>query len=83
MNIYLYIILSILIIDYFLTILSKKLSLKSLNSNIPEEFEDIINQKDFLKAQKYNKDNIKYSFVMSTFSFLTNLFFIGRMIGMF
>ncbi len=76
MNIYLYIILSILIIDYFLTILSKKLSLKSLNSNIPEEFEDIINQKDFLKAQKYNTDNIKYSFVMSTFSFLTNLFFI-------
>ncbi len=75
-----YIIIAILVVDYFSERILEYLNFKSRTAKLPEELEGIYDAEKYKKQQEYKKTNYKFSFLTSTFSFiviLLMLFFKG------
>jgi STE24 endopeptidase len=65
-----YIIITILIVDYFFERILEYLNFKRRYSNVPKELEGIYDAEKYKKQQEYKKVNFKFSLVTSTFSFI-------------
>ena len=76
MNIYLWIIVAALLLDFFLFTLSKVLDLKNLTTKLPEEFDDYYSQEEYARSQKYLRENTQFSFFASTFDLVLILLVI-------
>ena len=76
MNIYLWIILAALLVDYFLHALSRFLDLKNMSTELPDEFIDYYSPEEFVRSQEYLKENTRFSFFTSSFDLLVILLVI-------
>ncbi|RLD61965.1 MAG: M48 family peptidase [Bacteroidetes bacterium] len=65
-----YIIIIILISDYFFERFLEYLNYKRRTSKLPKELEGIYDAEKYEKQQEYKKANFKFSFITSTFSFI-------------
>ena len=70
MNIYFFIIIGILILDYLLSIIINFLNLKSLNPIVPKEFDDVLDNKKYLKSQEYTPVTTQIAYISAGFSFV-------------
>ncbi len=79
-NIWFYIIVVIILLNFFLSTIISYLNVKSLSSEVPEQMKDFYDDQKYAKSQKYTKTNTKFSFITSSFSviiILLMLFFEG------
>ena len=76
MNIYLIIILITLFLEFFLYNLSRFLDLRTLNLELPPEFNNYYSKDKYAKSQHYLKDNIMFSYYTSTFNLILILIII-------
>ncbi len=79
MNTYGLIILTALLLEYFLNLVADLLNLKTLSANLPKEFEGIYEAETYKKSQTYTRTRTVFGIFESTFSLtLTFLFwFLG------
>lgn len=79
MNTYGLIILTALLLEYFLNLVADLLNLKTLSANLPKEFEGIYKAETYKKSQTYTRTRTVFGIFESTFSLtLTFLFwFLG------
>ncbi len=66
MNLFLIIILSTLVIEFVISIISGFLTVKSLSSILPSEFVGAYDEDKYQKSQRYTRDNIRFSHITST-----------------
>lgn len=66
MNYYLAIILAILIGSYLLELLVERLNLRSLKTELPEEFEGYYDSERYRKSQKYLLENTRFGLITSS-----------------
>ena len=69
-QIFLYIILIILVFDYILERFLAYLNSTYWNDKLPEELEELYDQEKYGKSQQYEKQKQRFSFVVSTLTFL-------------
>ncbi|MBI5418079.1 M48 family metallopeptidase [Candidatus Poribacteria bacterium] len=79
MNIYLIIILTGLIMTYFVDTLALWMNLKSLSPDLPEEFTGVYNSSEYARSQEYTKIKTSLEFIESFFDLcvLIIFWFIG------
>ena len=75
MNIYAIIILTTLLVDFILGIISDLLNLKALNPQLPEEFAGHYDAEKYEKSQRYTRVNTRFGFVTGTFDIAVTLVF--------
>ena len=76
MNIYLYIIVSALLLEFFLYALSRFLDLKNLSTDLPEEFKGYYGDDEYIRSQNYIRTNTRFSYITSTLDLLLILLVI-------
>ena len=76
MNIYLWIILAALLVDYFLHALSRFLDLKNLSTDLPDEFTDHYSSEEYARSQEYLRENTRFSYFTSSFDLIVILLVI-------
>ena len=76
MNIYLWIIVAALLLDFFLHTLSRFLDHKNLSLELPLEFKGYYSSEEYARSQKYLKENTRFSYLTSAFDLLLILFVI-------
>ena len=75
MNIYAIIILSAILLEFILSLVSDILNLRNLSGTLPDEFDGVFNADDYKKSQEYTKVNTKFGFVTSVFGLVLILVF--------
>ena len=75
MNIFAYIILAALLIDFILDIIIDILNLKALREELPSEFEGIYDAEIYRKSQEYTRVNTKFGFITGAFGLAVTLVF--------
>ena len=70
MNIFLAIIVGTIIFEYVLSIISRQLNLKSLTTDLPEEFVGFYDEDKYAQSQNYTRANSSFGRISSTFNFL-------------
>ena len=70
MNIYFIIIISAILLEFFLSNLSRWLDIKNLNVILPAEFENYYNKKEYVRSQKYFRTNTKFGILTSIFNLI-------------
>lgn len=75
MNIYVIIILTAIIIDFLLGVISNRLNLKSLSKTIPDEFQGVYDAETYAKSQDYTRVNTRFGFVSGSFDLVLLLVF--------
>ncbi len=75
MNIYALIILAALIFEYVFDLITEFLNLKSLDSDLPEEFKDVWDEEKYKKSQAYTRVNTKFGMITSSLSLVLTLGF--------
>ncbi|MFC1493502.1 M48 family metallopeptidase [candidate division KSB1 bacterium] len=75
MNIYGIIILSALIIDYVIEIVTDILNIKAMKTGLPEEFEGVYDSDTYKRSQEYTKTKTGFGLVVSTFDLIVVLLF--------
>ena len=70
MNIFLAIIVGTIIFEYVLNFVSRQLNLKSLTTNLPDEFIGFYDEEKYAKSQNYTRANSSFGRISSTFNFL-------------
>ena len=68
MNIYGLVILITLLASYLLNIITNILNMKSLQRDLPPEFEDTYDPTQYARSQDYTRTNIKFGFITSNFN---------------
>lgn len=76
MNLFLAIIVGTIIFEYVLSFVSRQLNLKSLTTNLPEEFVGFYDEEKYAKSQNYTRANASFGRISSTFNFLLILIVI-------
>ncbi len=76
MNIYLWVIVVALLLNYFLHSLSRFLDLNCLSTKLPEEFNGHYSPDEYIRSQEYLKENSRFSFLTSSFDLLLILLVI-------
>ena len=66
MNIYLWIIVAALLLEYFLHTFSRFLDLKNLSTVLPAEFVDYYSSEEYARSQQYLKENTMIIGLLST-----------------
>jgi STE24 endopeptidase len=69
-SVFLYIILSILILDYLLERILSYLNSTCWSDQLPKELEGIYDQEKYRKSQQYEKHKQKFAFVVDTLTFI-------------
>ena len=67
MNIYLWIIVAALLLEYFLHTFSRFLDLKNLSTVLPAEFVDYYSAEEYTRSQQYLRDGTQFAYITSTF----------------
>ncbi|MDX1919527.1 MAG: M48 family metallopeptidase [Candidatus Caenarcaniphilales bacterium] len=75
MNIFGQIILATLIISYLINLIVDYLNIKSLKSDVPQEFKGIYDQESYQKSQAYTKDKTAFGTIENTFNLILLLCF--------
>jgi STE24 endopeptidase len=75
MNLYGIIILTALLADYILGIISNTMNLSAMSGELPEEFEGFYNSADYVKSQDYTRATTKFGLFTSTFDLCLILLF--------
>lgn len=70
-----YILIAIILIKFLFDTYINAQNSKHFNDPIPEELKGIYNEHEYLKSQKYKKENYQFSLISSLFSVLTTLLF--------
>ncbi|AMC10021.1 peptidase M48 [Lutibacter profundi] len=70
-----YILIAIILIKFLFDTYINAQNSKHFNDPIPEELKGIYNEREYLKSQKYKKENYQFSLISSLFSVLTTLLF--------
>ena len=76
MNIYLWIIVAALLLEFFLRTLSKFLDLKNLSTELPEEFKGYYSQDEYTRSQQYLSENTRFSYIVSSVNLIIILLVI-------
>jgi len=76
MNIYLWIIVAALLLEFFLRTLSKFLDLKNLSTELPEEFKGYYSQDEYARSQQYLSENTRFSYIVSSVNLIIILLVI-------
>lgn len=76
MNLFLAIIVGTIIFEYVLSFVSRQLNLKSLTTNLPQEFVGFYDEEKYAKSQNYTRANASFGRISSTFNFLLILIVI-------
>ncbi len=76
MNIYLWVIVVALLLDFLLHTLSRFLDLKCLSTKLPEEFNGHYSPDEYIRSQEYLRENSRFSFFTSSFDLLLVLLVI-------
>ena len=69
------IIITILVIDFIIDTIISYLNAKHFDDEIPIELQDVYDKEEYTKSQAYKKENYKFSFLISIFSFVVMLAF--------
>ena len=77
MNIYLWVIVAALLLQFFLYTLSRFLDLNNLHSELPAEFKGYYSPDEYGRSQEYLKENTRFSYLTSTFDLLLILLIIS------
>ena len=75
MNVYAIIILSALILEFILNLTADLLNLKTLQRELPQEFDSVYDAEKYQKSQEYTRTNTRFGFVTSGFNLLVLLIF--------
>ncbi len=75
MNIYALIILVTLLADYILNLVADRLNIRALRNDLPEEFKDDFDDKQYQKAQDYTRVRTRFGMLTSTFNLVLVLGF--------
>ncbi len=75
MNIFSYIILIALVLQFILDIVAHTLNLRALKSEIPLALAGVYEPEDYRKSQEYTRSRTRFGFVTSSFSLLVILLF--------
>lgn len=67
MNIYAYIILAALLVQFVITLVSNRLNLASLSENLPGEFRGLYDDEKYAKSQQYTRETTKFSLAVTLF----------------
>lgn len=70
MNIYSIIILTTLLIDTLISVISELLNLNYLSGELPEEFKDVYDEDRYAKSQEYTRVNTRFGFITSAFDLI-------------
>ena len=81
MNIYLWIIVAALLLDFFLHSLSRFLDLKCLSTILPDEFKNHYSPDEYIRSQEYLRENTRFSYLTSSFNLL--VVFLVIFLGLF
>jgi len=76
LNPYLIIVLSAVAGEFILNNLSRYLTMKSLNPELPDEFSGVYDQYRYKTSQDYTRENIRFSGIQSVFSVSVTIIFI-------
>ena len=74
-NILFYIIIGILILNFFIDKILDSLNAKHYNDPIPEVLNDVYNKDEYEKSQHYKKENNRFSSITTLVSFIATLAF--------
>ena len=75
MNIYAYIILATLIIDFLIDIITDILNLKALREDLPREFDGVYDAEGYKKSQEYTRVSTNFGFITASFGLAVILVF--------
>ena len=75
MNIFTVIILTAILIDFILEIISNRLNLKALSTQLPDEFEGVYDEETYAKSQEYTRVKTRFGFLTGTFDLVVLLIF--------
>jgi STE24 endopeptidase len=75
MNIYAIIILVTLLADYILNLVADRLNIRALRNDLPDEFKDDFDDKQYQKAQDYTRVRTRFGMITSTFNLVLVLGF--------
>jgi STE24 endopeptidase len=75
MNIYAIIILSAIIIDFFINLVADLRNLRALRRELPEEFNDVYDAEKYAKSQAYTRTRTRFGFATTIFSLVLLLAF--------
>ncbi len=70
-----YLLIAIIIIDYLWETLLSYLNAKHFNDPIPKGLEDVYNEEEYLKSQKYKSVNSRFSTIKRAFLLIVTLLF--------
>lgn len=70
-----YIIIGILIVNFFFDLIISFLNARHYGDPVPEELSDVYDSEEYIKSQAYKKTNFRFSVVTSTFSIILTLAF--------
>ncbi len=76
MNIYIWIIVGALLLDFFLHTLSRFLDLRCLSTKLPDEFKGYYSPDEYVRSQEYLRENTRFSYIVSSFDLLLILLVI-------
>ena len=77
MNIYLWIIVAALLLEYFLHTVSRFLDLKNLSTELPKEFINHYSREEYARSQEYLRENTRFSYLISSFDLVVILMVIS------
>jgi STE24 endopeptidase len=75
MNFYFWFLITIVIFDLFLDLISEYFNLKSLKPELPIEFKDIYTPEKYTKSQEYTRETTKFGFITGIFGLCLSLTF--------
>lgn len=75
-NPYLLFILAVLLLGYVLELLVSLLNLRCLSPELPAEFNDVFDSREYARSQEYTRATTRFSLVQSTCSLILTLGFI-------
>ncbi|MCX6146172.1 MAG: M48 family metallopeptidase [Candidatus Kapabacteria bacterium] len=75
MNFYFWFLITIVIFDLFLDLISEYFNLKSLKPDLPIEFKDIYTPEKYTKSQEYTRETTKFGFITGIFGLCLSLTF--------
>ncbi|MBQ3835197.1 MAG: M48 family metallopeptidase [Elusimicrobia bacterium] len=73
---YLVIIISFLLLSFFVGFISDYLNVKNISDELPQEFVGYYDADKYKKSQNYLKDRTKFSFISSTVTLVVSILFI-------
>ena len=72
-----YLLITIIIVKFLFDTFLNALNAKHYNDSVPKELNDVYNEEEYLKSQKYKGVNYKFSLITSSFSLLLTLLFFA------